>query len=205
MKPVRWPDHFVMTAVISPINFAEDPNPALIYYDWETTKTQLAVMFHGRPPKPEGLVSLKYGVGYRLLRTPRGPTCDAVYPGMVRPDWMTVAACQCRGVLDHNRELSPRDVTQILSCPIRGQQHRIMWNWYTSNGKPVMFKEAGPEGGGLMLADYYDWLPGQKIPPKDFDLPPICAPISEASRAAAGGHNTLANPSCTDCHTSPAQ
>jgi hypothetical protein len=197
MTAVRWPDKFITTATLTPIRFAEAPYSSLIYYDWQHAETQLAVMFQGHTPKLQGLVSLKKGIGYRVeIGSPRGPTCDATFPGMVRPDWMSVAGCRCRGTIDKNSSLGPEVETQILSCPIKHQDRRIMWNWYTVDGRPLVFFEAAPVGGGVMLADYNDWLPGRTGKPADFDLPPVCMPANPNTPA-----HQSATTSCADCHT----
>lgn len=90
---------------------------------------------------------------------------------------------------------APLADSQILSCPIKLQGRRVMWNWYTTGERPIMFTEAQPEGSGVMLADYHDWLPGQAVPPKNFDLPNAC----KATRSEAGA--SFSNPSCSDCHS----
>ena len=205
MPTVRWPDRFIMTATIVPIRFDEDPYLALIYYDWSDAGTQLALMLQGRHPTLKGLISLKDKVGYRFrsLRS-GGAVCDVVFPGMVRPDWMTVAGCRCKGVIDRNAALSPEGETQILSCPIKHKGQRIMWNWYTTLGTPIVFVEAGASGGGVMLADYHDWVPGQTGKPEDFALPKICKPTAPSIWPTPSGQSTTySSPSCSDCHTTP--
>jgi len=201
MKRVRWPDQMVMTAFITPSSFSEEVNSSLIYYDWKTTRTQLALMFQGRPLSLKGLVSLKQGVGYRVLRNDAGGHCDAVFPGIVRPNWAETANCTCRGVIGRHETLSPYFAKQIFNCPIKWQGKRTMWNWYTTDGQPVMFAEAGAKVGGVVLADYHDWLPGQQAAPKDFELPRACFPGGNISHAPAD-RPVFSDPSCTDCHTS---
>ncbi len=49
-KPVRWPDQFVMTAILTPISFKERPYSTLIYYDWSDAASQLAIMLQDNPP-----------------------------------------------------------------------------------------------------------------------------------------------------------
>jgi hypothetical protein len=71
-----------------------------------------------------------------------------------------------------------------------------MWNWYTANGRPLVFFEAAPIGGGLMLVDTNDWLPGQTGKAADFKLPQACMPGNPNASA-----HTRANASCVDCHT----
>ena len=202
-QTARWPDRFVVTAFLTPISFGDDPYASLILYDWSETASQFAVMFQNTPSALKAVVALKKNVGYRIYPHQSAPQCEAVYPGLVRPDWMKVASCQCKGVIDHNPALSANDVTQILSCPIKWQQDRIMWSWYTTKDRPVMFVEAGATGeGGVMLADYAHWLPGEKITPKNFDLPGQCVAPDKAIRPPGHGDN-LANASCSDCHTTP--
>jgi hypothetical protein len=168
----------------------------LIYYDWPDAASQFAILWQGIPAKYRGLVALRKGIGYQPARLPSGAfQCRAIYPGMVRPDWATSASCQCKGVLQSNPQLSPNETTQIFACPIKWQAGRVMWNWYTKDGRPIVFAEAAARGVGAMLADYHHWLPGQKVPLSDFNLPPVCTP----ENGAAGGDAT--NPSCSDCHT----
>jgi hypothetical protein len=202
MSQARWPDQFVMSLILTPTAFDRNLNLSLIYYDWKNAQTQVARMFQGTPPHFRGIVSLKRGVGYRIRQQPTGaPTCEAVFPGIVRPDWTTNAWCQCKGVIDRNPALSPNEVTQVLACPIRLQGKRVMWSWFTADGRPALFMEAGAQGGGVMLADYHDWRPGETVAAGNFDLPASC-PVPDKSGPPAGLHTTLANPSCNDCHTS---
>jgi hypothetical protein len=201
MAPVRWPDRYVTTAMVTPIQFDDDPYSALILYDWSETGTQLILPFQGRPLTLQGIISLKKNVGYRMRLPPKGNgTCAAVLPGLIKPDWMTVASCQCQGVIEHNATLSPSADSQILSCPIKAQGSRIMWNWYTTDGRPIMFTEAMPEGGGVMLADYHDWLPGQTARPSDLELPNACS-VPANNLGSSGAGSTFSNVSCSDCHT----
>ena len=195
----RWPDQFVMTAILAPISFNDDPYLSMIYYDWSEAATQLVVMWQGNPPTYKGLSALKNGIGYQPGRLPSGVfACQAIYPGLLRPDWMTNASCQCKGVIDRHPMLSPNEATQIIACPIKNQARRVMWNWYTDAERPVVFLEAAAtRAAGLMLADYFEWRPGQKVPASNFDLPGICtAPDSSQPRAGDSG-----NRSCADCHT----
>ena len=62
------------------------------------------------------LISLKKNVGYRVRLPPKGSgACYAVLPGLIKPDWMTTASCECQGVIEHNGALSPTGDSQILS------------------------------------------------------------------------------------------
>ena len=198
MTPVRWPDQYITTAMVTPIQFNDTPYSALIYYDWSETGTQLILPYQGSPPALQGVISLKKNVGYRMRLPPKGNgSCAAVLPGLVKPDWMTAASCECQGVIQNNAALSPMADSQILSCPIKAQGRRIMWSWYTAEGRPIMFTEAMPEGGGVMLADYQDWLPGASIHPSGLQLPNACAV------PPGGAGPTFSNVSCSDCHTTP--
>jgi len=196
MTRVRWPDRFVATAMVTPIRITENPYSSAMYYDWSRHRALVILPFQGNPPVLQGIISLHDRVGYRLHYS-AGGACAAVLPGAVKPDWMITASCACKGVIKGDSPLSPGAETQILSCPIKLQGDRIMWSWYTTAGKPILFMEAKPEGGGVMLADYHDWLPGQEVRPGDFDLPNACRVI----RANAGA--TFANPSCSSCHSTP--
>ena len=197
MTPVRWPEQFVMTGIITPVSFADNPYLSLIYYDWAEAATQFTIMWQGIPPIYKGLIALKKGIGYAPGRLPSGAfSCQALYPGIVKPDWMSAGACRCKGVLDHNAALNPNDVTQILACPLKWQPNRVDWTWYTTEDHPVVFMEAGARQVGAMLADYHAWLPGQKVPAADFSLPKECAPPASLP---ADSHTD--SPKCSDCHT----
>jgi hypothetical protein len=52
-----------------------------------------------------------------------------------------------------------------------------------------------------MFADYYDWLPGQAVPPSELELPNYC-PAPETVNFSTGRRAPLADPSCVDCHAS---
>ncbi len=198
MRPVRWPDQFFLTATISPIGYKWAPLPSVVYYDWKEAGGQVAIMHvpWAVPPVRVTISALKKGIGYSIERTPNGASqCISDSPGLVRPDWMASAGCRCSGVLDHSPELSPDDVTQVLSCPIKEQGQRVMWNWYTTEGRPILFMEPGAMGNGVNIADYHRWMPGKKMAAVDFALPKMCfAPGNTGLPAAATS-------SCSDCHT----
>ena len=197
MTALRWPDRFRMTAILTPLKFKEGPYSAAIDYDWNEAQTQLAYMYQGSPPNLLGQISLKNRIGYRAkYKASGGAQCQAVLPGIVRPDWMKAAWCECRGVIKHGSALSPDADAEILSCPIKWQGQRIMWTWYTTKGRPVLFMEAAPQGGGIMLADYRDWLPNETGAAGEFDLPKECT-------APGGTAWSYSNVSCSDCHTTP--
>jgi hypothetical protein len=204
--PPRWPDQFVTTSIVTPIKITDHPFSALIYYDWSQAGTLTVLPFQGRPPVQQGVIALKNRIGYRLRFRTSGGTgvCAPVLPGIVRPDWMSAASCSCKGMIERGSPLSPNADTQILSCPIRTQGSRIMWSWYTTQGRPVMFVEAAPQGGGVMLADYHDWLPGETGQASDLALPKTCTPADAGGALPSGVGPSFANSSCSDCHTTAA-
>jgi hypothetical protein len=127
MAAPRWPDRYVTTAMVTPIQFNDDPYSALIFYDWSGTGTQLILPFQGQPLTLQGIISLKKNVGYRLRLPPKGNgVCAPVLPGLVKPDWMTLASCECQGVIEHNATFGPAADSQILSCPIKAQGQRLL-------------------------------------------------------------------------------
>ena len=195
VKPPRWPDQFVMSAILTSARFHEGAYSSLIYYDWSKMQSQVALLFQGNPPVLKDFLSLKPRVGYRIgLPSFKGPACAVAFPGMVRPDWITNAWCECKAVIARDSALGADADTQILSCPIKWQGARVMWAWYTTTGRPRIFTE--PAGAELMFADYLDWLPGQVARAEDLQLPQACmAPDkSEPMRPTF---------SCSDCHTTP--
>jgi hypothetical protein len=199
--PAQWPDRFVATAFVTPLRIDDTPYSTVIYYDWSQAQTLLILPFHRSPPVLQGILSLKRQVGYRIHFSPPGSrsgVCRPDIPGVIRPDWMKAASCACRGVIDHNQALSPDGETQIMSCPIKMQEPRIMWSWYTAAGRPVLFMEAQPnEGSGVMLADYDDWVPGQTDQANVFQLPAACTAVDPEDKSVP----TFANVSCSACHT----
>ena len=205
VKPARWPDQFVMTGVLSPIPFKWMPLPSMLYYDWADAGGLHAWMYETRtePPKLELVSMLTRGVGYSLERLPSGTfACTAKSPGMVRPDWMAVAGCECKGVIDHNPEFGPNEVSQIRACPVKGQGPRVNWSWYTTEGRPILFTEPGAIGGGLNIADYLAWQPGATMPRSAFELPRLCTHPDEGGMPPVGhGLPTEMTRSCSDCHT----
>jgi hypothetical protein len=204
MSPAKWPDRFIMTAVVTPISLNDAPYPTLIYYDWSGARTLLVMPFHEYPPSLQGILSLKNRVGYRLKishSTVKPSACKPDLPGIVRPDWMKAASCQCMGVIKRNAALSPDSETQILSCPIKNQSPRIMWSWYTTKGQPLVFMEAAPKSGGVMLADYRDWVPGQTGQARDFELPQACQVPPNPGEASAAKAVSFSDVSCSDCHS----
>ena len=200
----RWPHQFITTGILSPIPFKWTPLPSMIYYDWEGAATLFAYMYEARsvPPVLELVSVLTKGVGYSVERLPNGTfACAAKGPGAVRPDWMSIAGCECKGVLDHNPDLDPDNVSQIRACPVKSQGQRVNWSWYTTEGRPILFTEPGAVGTGLNIADYHRWLPGAKMPQDAFELPQLCTRAAEAGLPPVGnGLSGAPAVSCSDCH-----
>lgn len=201
----RWPNQFVMTGILSPIPFKWTPLPSMLYYDWDKAATLFALMHEARsvPPVLELVSVLKNGVGYSIERLPNGAfACAAKSPGVLRPDWMSVAGCDCKGVVDRNPDLDPDEVSQIRACPVKGQGLRVNWSWYTTKGRPILFTEPGAIGSGLNIADYHTWRPGEKMPQDAFELPQLCSRAAEAGLPPVGnGLSAASTASCSDCHT----
>jgi hypothetical protein len=201
----RWPQQFVMTGILSPIPFKWTPLPSMIYYDWETAGTLFAWMHEARskPPVLELVSVLTKGIGYSIERLPNGAfACAAKSPGAVRPDWMSVAGCECKAVIDRNPDIGPDEVSQIRACPVKGQGLRVNWSWYTAEGRPILFAEPAAIGSGLNIADYLGWRPGEKMPQDAFELPQLCTRAAEAGLPPVGhGLPSAMTASCSDCHT----
>jgi hypothetical protein len=155
------------------------------------------------PPVLELVSVLTKGVGYSIERLPNGAfACAAKSPGVVRPDWMSVAGCECKGVIERNTDLDPDAVSQIHACPVKGQGLRVNWSWYTREGRPLLFAEPAAVGGGLNIADYLAWQPGEKMPKDALELPQLCSRAAEAGLPPVGtGLPAATTVSCSDCHT----
>jgi hypothetical protein len=205
-KPPHWPDQFVMTAILTPIQFQFTPLPTLLYYDWQGAGTMVGLMNepHTLPPRLELQSVQTKGVGYGIERLPNGVfACRAATPGVVRPDWMSVAACECSGVIDHNPDFGADEVSVIRACPVKGEGLHVNWSWYTTAGRPILFTEPEALGLGLNIADYHRWLPGVKMPPDTFALPAICTPQAAQFGLPPVGDGLPPDQTvnCSDCHT----
>jgi len=205
LSPPRWPNQFVMTGILSPIPAKWTPLPSMIYYDWEGAGTLFEYLHEAQsmPPVLELVSVLTKGVGYAIERLPNGAfACRASSPGIVRPDWMAVAGCECKGVIDHNPQFGPDEVSQIRACPVKGEGRHVNWSWYTTAGRPILFAEPDAIGMGLNIADYQRWLPGEKMPQQDFALPQLCTRAQDAGLPPVGeGLPAATTANCSDCHT----
>jgi hypothetical protein len=206
-KPPQWPHQFLMTAILSPIQFRWTPLPTMLYYDWDDAGTLVGLMHEARtmPPALELEAILTKGVGYGIERTPRGAfACAAATPGAVRPDWMTSASCDCKGVIDHNPEFGAGETSVIRACPVRGEGLHVNWSWYTTDGRPILFTEPEAMGLGLNVADYLRWAPGAKMEKDAFELPRLCTPAGAAevgNPPVGNGLPPAVTDNCSDCHT----
>lgn len=201
----QWPHNFIMTGILSPIPAKWTPLPSMIYYDWEQAASFFALMYQARssPPALELVSVLTKGVGYSIERLPNGVfACAAKSPGVIRPDWMSVAGCECKAVIDRNPDFGADEISQIRACPVKGQNHRVNWSWYTNEGRPILFAEPGAVGSGLNIADYHGWRPGEKMPRDTFDVPLLCTSPADARLPPVGkGLPAASTQSCSDCHT----
>jgi hypothetical protein len=206
-KPPQWPHQFLMTAILSPIQFRWTPLPTMLYYDWDDAGTLVGLMHEARtvPPALELEAVLTKGVGYGIERGPSGGfACAAATPGAVRPEWMTAANCDCKGVIDHNSAFGPNETSVIRACPVRGEGLHVNWSWYTTDGRPILFTEPEAMGLGLNVADYLRWAPGATMDKDAFELPKLCtaAGAAEAHNPPIGnGLPPAMTDNCSDCHT----
>jgi hypothetical protein len=206
VRMTNWPHQFIMTAILSPIQFKWTPLPTLLYYDWDGAGTLVGLMHNARtiPPRLELESILKKGIGYGIESGPNGMfACRAAIPGAVRPDWMAVAGCDCKGVIDHNPKFGANEVSVIRACPVRGEGDHVNWSWYTTAGRPILFTEPEAIGLGLNIADYLAWLPGAKMPREAFALPKLCtvAATEAGLPPIGGGLPPATTENCKDCHT----
>ncbi|MFN3659218.1 MAG: hypothetical protein ACK4UO_18380 [Pseudolabrys sp.] len=207
VKPPIWPHHFVMTGILTPVQFKWTPLPSMIYYDWEQARTLFAYMYRARalPPAVEIVSVLQGPVGYSVEQLPNGIfACGAKGPGVVRPNWIGNSDCACKAVIDRNPDLSPDEVSEIRACPVKHQGLYPMWTWYSTAGRPILFTEPRAVSTGLHIADYHRWLPGERMPPGSFALPRQCTQAREAGLPAVGsGIGAKAGDQCRACHVVP--
>jgi hypothetical protein len=130
------------------VRFKWTPLPSILFYDWQHAGTLFTYMYKARstPPALEIASVLKKGIGYSVERLANGKfVCAAKAPGVLRPNWMAKAGCECKVTIDRNPDLSPNEISQIRACPIKAEGLRTIWSWYTSTGRPILFAEPGDE------------------------------------------------------------
>jgi len=203
-RPPIWPQTFTMTAILSPVEFKWTPLPSVLFYDWQNAATLFAYLYKARsaPAELEIVSVLKNGVGYSVERIPNGKlVCAAKAPGVLRPDWMAHAGCECKAAIEGNSQLSPDETSQIRACPIKAEGLRTIWSWYTQSGRPILFAEAGATNRGLNIVDYHQWSPGATMPAATFAVPELCTRAAELGLPPVGhGLTGAAAFPCSDCH-----
>jgi hypothetical protein len=111
-RPPAWPQSFTTTAILSPVRFKWTPLPSILFYDWQHAGTLFTYMYKARstPPALEIASVLKKGIGYSVERLANGKfVCAAKAPGVLRPNWMAKAGCECKVTIDRNPDLSPNE------------------------------------------------------------------------------------------------
>lgn len=207
LVPPVWPNRFMMTGILTPVQFKWTPLPTQLIYDWDRAATLFGYLYEARtrPPTLEIVSVLKNKIGYSVERQPnRIFACGAKGPGVVRPNWMASAGCDCKAVLDHNSVFGPDEVSEIRACPIKHLGLYPMWTWYTRAGRPILFTEPHANSTGLHIADYYRWLVGAVMPQDAFDVPKQCTYQGTQARLPFAGDGLTAEGavSCIACHVS---
>ena len=202
--PPPWPDNFVVTGILSPVQFKWTPLPGLLFYDWQDAGTLFAYLYQARsaPPAVEIISVLTKGIGYSVERQANGRlVCAAKAPGVLRPDWMATAGCECKAAIAPNPALGTSEASYIRACPIKAQGLRTIWSWYSANGTPILFAEPGATSAGLNIADYHHWSPGAKMARETFEVPELCTRAAELGLPPVGhGLTGTAAFPCSDCH-----
>jgi hypothetical protein len=197
----RWPEQLAITGLMTPIDADENPYSAEVFYDWRAPAQRTRIFGHA-DSEFSAQDSLLLGPrGYTVTyRRRHGPTCRAILPGTIRPDWAVRAPCECAAVINGTTALTPDGTTRIMACPLASP--RVAWAWYANTGRPTAFmvtSRRGDEGKGLFaVLDYRDWRPGHVFPHSVFDEPATCA----ASLRAHGPRATARNQAlrCFTCH-----
>jgi hypothetical protein len=203
-KPVRWPDKFFMTGIMTSTDLEYGPFPAQMRYDW-TARAQLTRLRNPDDPSAPSAIDglLKPGVGYDIRRHESGElSCEIAYPGVIRPDWVANGKCECRGVLNNSPAFDRNNVIQILSCPLT--ESSVFWVHYTNSGRPLMLRSTDQDFVGLALADYDRWTPGASTPAGLFRVPRQCEAPNGSPFKAMFSRNPTNAKNCAGCH-SPAQ
>jgi hypothetical protein len=205
--PPAWPHQFITTGILTPVQFKWTPLPTILFYDWKKAGTLFGYLYEARtqPPTLEIVSVLRHQIGYSVERLPnRVFACGAKGPGVVRPDWMASAGCDCKAVIANNPQFGPEEVSAIRACPIKNLGLYPMWSWYTAAGRPILFTEPRANSTGLHLADYYRWLPGVTMPQDAFALPKQCTYEGAQAKLPVAGNGLAAEgaASCVACHVS---
>lgn len=196
VREARWPRQFAMTAIMLASPFEEGPFPGEVFYDWDDANTQRTRLYD--PHRPAAVAAsdafLKGDVGYDVRRDESGDlSCKAIYPGIVKPDWMHGNNCGCKAVIRNNPALAPRAGVEIRACSL--EPSRAFWIWQTIGGPPITFRSTIANPGGLILADYYDWMPDRRITPETLEIPKACM-----KPAGSPGPSRILAKRCSGCH-----
>lgn len=207
LEPPEWPHQFITTGILTPVQFKWTPLPTQLIYDWKRAGTLLGYLYEARtrPPTLEIVSVLRHRIGYSVERLPnRVFACGAKGPGVIRPNWMASAGCDCKAVIARNPQFGPDEVSAIRACPIKNFGLYPMWTWYAASGRPILFTEPRATSTGLHIADYYRWLPGATIPQEDFALPKQCTYEGAQAKLPVAGNGLAAQGavSCVACHVS---
>lgn len=201
-SPARWPDRMQMTAIMTLTPFAVPPLPAEIFYDWNR-HAMLTRLHDPANPMLIAAALLVGNAGYDIKPIPTSaPVCQAAYPGVVRPDWLAGHTCTCKGVIEGNAQLAPRETIEIRSCAANGSH--AFWVLSKKSGAPVVFLSTLQTPGGIDLADYFTWLPDSPTAASMFEVPEACtapdrvAPLPPPDLARL--LRTFAT-RCAACHT----
>ena len=199
----RWPRRLVMTGLMTPFDFNEDPHPTEVLYDWARRAQRTRVFFS---PKSGATMQDALLVGERgdtvTHRRGRAPTCASILPGAVRPDWPAHGPCNCEAMVADGTPLTPYGAARVLSCPLASP--RAAWAWYAESGRPMSFMVTslpGDQGIGLFaVLDYRDWRPGQVVDGRAFARPLQCR--ASPARVDQTGSTMPDRPEgqCSTCH-----
>jgi hypothetical protein len=172
-----WPDRLAITGLMTPWDSDENPYATEGFYDWSLQAQRTRTFPHSHGPFRAQDALLLGRRGYNVTyRHEAGPTCEAVLPGVLKPDWSLRGSCSCEAMLTGTTALTPYGTARIFTCPLASP--RAAWAWYALDGRPTSFAVtslAGDQGFGLFaVLDYRDWLPASQSPMNVFDKPAQC-------------------------------
>ncbi len=193
-----WPDQFVTTAIMTPIDADSMPMPAEVIYNWHLKSQRTRMFWPDKSPIRSEDALLIGPDGYEVIRNRSGNlACHGSLPGVLKANWPTVAPCTCAGAIRGTTPLTPYGSTRILNCPMTAP--RVAWAWFTNEGRPILFMETSsssdPGGGLLAVVDYHAWAPGAAITDAALAKPAQCRGSRQAQPARRGDENQ-----CPACH-----
>jgi hypothetical protein len=114
-----WPDKLAITGLMTPWDVNENPYGTEVFYDWIERAQRTRVFPNSRASFVVQDVLLldrrEYNVTYRQKDA---PTCTAVLPGTLRPDWLSRGPCSCEAMLIGTSAVTPNGTTRIFTCPL---------------------------------------------------------------------------------------